>query len=292
VASGGVTMRRSHALLLLSPAGLLIGVMFLLPFGVVVLTSFWSQKPGSWIVDDSFTGINYRRLLNDPYFADVVWRTLRISAIATLTCLAIGFPLARWIAGSRGQWRGLLIALMLMPVVCGALVQTLGLVNLLSLSGVVSGGIRATGLVGHSVHLLGNEWGVLVGLVQAFLPLMVLPLAAMLGRLPAELEEAAATLGAGPLRVIRRVVVPLAAPGLITGSILVFAACLTSFVTPQILGQGHVQIFGPLVYQQAALVLDWPFASALAVLMLVCLAAAALLIVSAGRIVTRRRDRA
>jgi putative spermidine/putrescine transport system permease protein len=285
-------MRRRDAILLLLPAGLLIGVMFLLPFGMVLLTSFWSQKPGSWIVDDSFTLVNYRRLLNDPYFAEVVWRTLRISATATLLCLAIGFPLARWIAGSSGQQRGLLIVLMLLPLVCGALVQTLGLVNLLSLSGVVSGGLRATGLVGHSVHLLGNEWGVLIGLVQAFLPLMVLPLVALLGRIPPDLEQAAATLGAARLRVIQRVVVPLAAPGIVAGSLLVFAACLTSFVTPQILGQGHVQIFGPLVYQQAALVLDWPFASALAVLMLLCLAVVALLIALGARLVASRQVRA
>jgi ABC-type spermidine/putrescine transport system permease subunit I len=132
-------------------------------------------------------------------------------------------------------------------------------------------------VIATPIHLLGTETGVTIGLIQAFLPLMVFPLITVLGRVPAELEAAAATLGAPRWRVIWRIVAPLALPGISAGCILVFAACLTSFVTPQILGQGHVQMFGTLVYQQAALVLNWPFASALAVLMLLCLGAVALL---------------
>ena len=280
-------MRHGVALLLLAPAGLLVGVMFLLPFAMVLLTGFWAQRPGSWIVEDTLTLVNYRRLLTDPYFALVVGRTLRVAFTATAACLALGFPLALWIARSAGQLRGLLVVLTLLPVVCGALVQTLGLVNLLGSTGVVNGGLRAAGLVTGSIHLLGNEWGVQIGLVQAFLPLMVLPLATLLGRVPEELLAAASTLGASRWRVLWRILVPLATPGIAAGCVLVFAASLTSFVTPQILGQGHVQLFGPLVYQQAALVLDWPFASALAVLMLVCLAAVASLAWAGGRVASR-----
>ena len=280
-------MRRGTAGLLLAPAVALIAVMFLLPFALVLLTGFWSQKPGSWLVDDSFTLVNYRRLANDPYFATVVGRTLRVSATATITCLVLGFPLALWIARASGQKRGLLIVLVLLPVVCGALVQTLGLVNLLGNTGIVNGGLRAVGLIGPSIRLLGDEWGVQIGLVQAFLPLMVLPLVGLLGRIPPELASAAATLGAPPWRVLARITVPLAMPGIAAGCILVFAASLTSFVTPQVLGQGHVPLFGPLVYQQAALVLDWPFASALAAMMLACLAVVALLATAGGRVVER-----
>ena len=284
-------MSTRTALLLLLPAGLLIALVFLVPFGFVLLTGFWSQKPGSWIVDEAFTLVNYRRLLTDPYFAGVLWRTLRLSLTATLACLVIGFPLARWIDRSDDQWRGLLLVLMLLPVVCGPLVQTLGLVDLLSSTGVLNGTLRAAGLLRRPVHLLGNEGGVLIGLVQAFLPLMVLPVVTQLRRIPRELEAAAATLGASRPRIVRRVVIPLALPGLSAGCVLVFTASLTSFVTPQILGQGHVQLFGPLVYQQAALVLAWPFASALAVSMLACLAIILLLATVLGRIVavTRRR---
>jgi putative spermidine/putrescine transport system permease protein len=276
-------MRARTAALLLAPAALLSVGMFLAPFALVLLSGFWSQRPGSWIVDDAFTLVNYQRLLDDPYFARVLVRTFRLSAVATVICLLLGFPLARWIATATGQRRGLLIVLILLPVVCGALLQTLGLVNLLGGTGLLNGALRGAGLIAAPIHLLGTQTGVVVGLVQAFLPLMVLPLLTVLGRIPAELEAAAATLGATGFATARRIVIPLALPGIAAGCVLVFAACLTSFVTPQILGQGHVQMFGTLVYQQAALVLNWPFASALAVLMLACLGLVALLAWAAGR---------
>jgi ABC-type spermidine/putrescine transport system permease subunit I len=278
------------ALLPLVPAGLLIGLVFLLPFGLVGVTAFWAQAPGSWIVEQTFTTRNFDRILNDGYFAAVIGRTLRIGAEATLICLLLGLPVALRIIRARGQTRGLLFVLMLLPMVSGALVQTLGLLNLFSLAGVVNGALKQLGLISQSVHFLGNEAGVLLGLVQAFLPLMVLPLVSVLGGIPPDLPAAAASLGASRLQTLRRIVLPLAGPGIAGGAILVFSASVTSFVTPQILGQGHVQMFGPLVYQQAALVLDWPFASALCVVMLAALGFTAMLVGAGARLaMTPRR---
>jgi len=280
---------RGAALLLLAPAILLVVVVFLTPFALVFVTAFWQQAPGSWIVEQSFTTRNFARLLGDPYFAAVIVRTLRIGAEATLACLLLGFPVALRIVRARGQVRGLLLVLMLLPLVCGALVQTLGMLNLFSLTGVVNGTLRRLRLAAHAAHFLGNDFGVLLGLVQAFLPLMVLPLVSVLGRVPPEFAAAASSLGAPPLRVLLRIVLPLAAPGVAAGCTLVFAAAATSFVTPAILGQGHVQMFGTLVYQQAALVLDWPFASALCVAMLAALAAALLMLGGGLRLAARLR---
>lgn len=278
-----------RALLPLAPAAALVGLVFLLPFALVGVTAFWAQAPGSWIVEQAFTTRNFARIAADGYFVAVIGRTLRIGAEATLLCLLLGVPVSLRIVRARGQMRGLLLVLMLLPMVSGALVQTLGLLNLFSLAGVVNGGLKQLGLIGQSVHFLGNETGVLLGLVQAFLPLMVLPLVGALGRIPPDLPAAAASLGASRLRVIQRILLPLAGPGLAAGAVLVFAASVTSFVTPQILGQGHVQMFGPLVYQQAALVLDWPFASALCVVMLAALGAAVLLLGAARQAAARRR---
>lgn len=265
-------LSRQIAYLMLAPALLLIGCVFLVPFALLLLMGFWSQPPGSLIVDTSFTLENYVRIFSDDFYLRGLWTTIWLSLLATAACLALGLPVAYFIIKRAGRLRGLLMALMLVPLVSGALLPTLGLVNLLSPLGVVNSVLRSLGLISSSVELLGNALGILIGLVQAFLPLMVLPLVTVLEKLPPDFEDAAMSLGAPRLRVWWHVLLPLATPGIIAGSLLVFCAALTSFVTPQILGQGKVATFATMAYQQASLVLDWPVASALAVVMLLLLA--------------------
>ncbi len=280
-------MSRTSTILLLAPAMLLIGVAFLLPFLLLVLAGFWSQPPGSWIVDPTFTLKNYARIATDAYYVTAFARTIWLSLFTVAICLLLGFPVARWIA-SRRPLHSFLAITMLLPLVAGALLQTLGLVNLLSLLGVVNGALKSLGLIDSSIRFLGTELGILIGLVQAFLPLMVLPLATVLAKLPKELEQAAMSLGAPRLAVWRRVILPLSVPGILAGSVLVFCAALTSFVTPQVLGQGKIPTFATIAYQQAALVLDWPFASALAVSLLVILGVALVIFAGIRRFALRR----
>lgn len=265
-------IRRGSALLLIAPSLALVAIVFLAPFLTLVLMSFWSQPPGSLLVDTTATLENYARIFGDAYYLRALGRTLWLSFATTATCLLFGVPVAFWLVRRAGSWRRLVMALMLLPVVSGALLPTLGLMNLLSPLGVVNGTLRGLGLIDRSIPLLGTQFGVLIGLVQAFIPLMVLPVAAVMERIPPDFEDAAMSLGASPLRVWTRVVLPLLAPGLLAGSVLVFSAALTSFVTPQILGQGKIATFATMTWQQALLVLDWPFASALAMVMLLLMA--------------------
>lgn len=264
-------MDSSRRAWLILPGLLLTTALFFVPFGFLALTSFWTQRPGSLLFDETLTLANYTRLLTDPFFLAVVGRTLLLGLVTVLICLLLGFPIARWITRRARRSRGLLIVVIVLPLVSGAMVQTLGLLNLLSLLGLVNGALKSLGLISSSIRFLGNEGGVVIGLVQAFLPLMVLPLITTLAKMPPELEAAARSLGAPTVRVWRLVILPLAMPGILAGSVLVFFAAVTSFVTPQILGQGRVQTFGTVMYQQAVLVNDWPFSSALAVAMLVLL---------------------
>lgn len=260
-----------RALMLLMPALILSGIVFLLPFLWLFVTSFRVQGEGSLLMAEGFSAANYGRLVSDSYFAEVFFRTIWMSAAATLISLVIALPMARQIAVSAGRAKGLLLALILVPLVSGALLPTLGMLHLLGPLGVVNSILKDLGLITRSVKFLGTTPGVIIGLVQAFLPLMLLPLVNALSRLPKDVEAAAETLGAPTLIVWRRVILPLIAPGIIAGSVLVFCASLTSFVTPQILGQGKIATFGTMAYQQASLVLDWPFASAIAVVMLAIL---------------------
>lgn len=261
-----------RAVTLLLPALLLSAVVFLLPFLWLVVTSFKVRGEGSLLMADGFSAENYIRLFSDRYFAEVFFRSIWMSALSASICLIIALPVARQIAVSAGRAKGLLLALILVPLVSGALLPTLGMLHLLGPLGVVNSILKDLGLVTRSVKFLGTTSGVIIGLVQAFLPLMLLPLVNVLSRLPKDVEAAAKTLGAPTIVVWKRVILPLAAPGIVAGSVLVFCASLTSFVTPQILGQGKIATFGTMAYQQASLVLDWPFASAIAVIMLGILA--------------------
>jgi len=263
---------KKEALLLLMPALLLSGVVFLLPFIWLLLLTFKERVPGSLNLQSGFSLANYRSLFADLFFARVMLDTLVMSGFVTVLCLMIALPVSRFIVRFAGKMRGLLLALTLIPLISGALLPALGMVNLLGPLGIVNGVLKEIGVISSSLRFLGTKMGIMIGLIQAFLPLMILPLVTIMSRIPHNFESAAASLGASPLVVFRRIILPLSAPGVVAGSVLVFCACLTSFVTPQILGQGKVATFGMIVYQQAALVLDWPFAATLAVFMLVVLA--------------------
>ena len=281
-------MNRQVARLLLAPATLLMVVVFLAPFALLVLMGFWSQPPGSLNLDTTPTLENYARIFSDDFFLRGLWTTVWLSVLSTALSALLGLPVAYFVVKRAGRMRGLIMALLLMPLVSGALLPTLGLVNLLSTLGVVNGVLKMLGLIPSSLELLGNTTGIVIGLLQSFLPLMVLPLVTVLDKLPHDYEDAAMSLGAPRWRVWTRVLLPLSAPGLVAGSLLVFCAALTSFVTPQILGQGKVATFATMAYQQASLVLDWPLASALAVVMLVMLAAIGLVAWATQRALSRR----
>lgn len=270
--------------LLVAPAAVLMFGVFVLPFLFLVVLSFWSQIPGSLSLDTSFTLANYVRIFSDSYYLGGLWTTLWLSGFVTVICLALALPLARWVVHHAGRAKGLIIGISILPLICGALLPTLGLVNLLSPLGFINGALKSMGLIQSSLPLLGNISGVTIGLVQAFLPLMVLPLINTIERIPLDYEKAAMSLGASPFVVWRRVLLPLMLPGIVAGSLLVFCAALTAFVTPQILGQGKVVTFASLAYQQAAMVLDWPFASALGIVMLMFLALAG----GIGALISRR----
>ncbi|MDW6021632.1 ABC transporter permease [Mesorhizobium sp. BAC0120] len=280
---------KKNATLLLLPALILSGGVFLAPFVWLVLSSLKVRAPGSLMLQDGLTLANYHRLLEDPFFARVMLDTVVLSGVTTLACLVIALPVSRFIVRRAGRAKGLLLALTLVPLVSGALLPALGLIHLLGPLGIFNGILKAFGLIGSSLRLLGTKTGVIVGLVQSFLPLMILPLVNAMSRLPRDVEDAAASLGAPPATVFRRVVLPLSVPGIVAGAVLVFCACLTSFVTPQILGQGKIATFGIIAYQQAALVLDWPFASTLAVAMLAVLAVCLLVTTGLQSLVTRGR---
>ena len=252
--------------LLISLSAVLLLVFFLIPFCQLVLYSFWENVPGSNIPKPSFTLDNYYHLLvtEGPYYFKIYGNTIRLAIVSTAVTFVVSYPLSWYIAQKRGMVKSFLIILMMLPMIGGAMIQTLGWIIMLSPIGVINGFLTNLGLIDRPIQFLGEELGVVIGLIQSYIPMMVLPLVTALGTLDPNLEAAARSLGAGFFTTFFRVSVPLTLPGAIAGGVLVFLANLTSFVTPQLLGQGKIPVFGTVAYTQGIEVMNYPFASAFA----------------------------
>ncbi|NYE46033.1 putative spermidine/putrescine transport system permease protein [Spinactinospora alkalitolerans] len=214
-------------------------------------------------------------LLSDPHLLPVIARSIRVAVMTTLICLLLGFPTAYLVSRAPARWSGKLLALAIFPLMLNTVVRTYGWIAVLGGNGVLSTASQALGL--GRVQLLYTETAIVLGLVQLFLPLMILSSYSSLSQQDPRLEDAARGLGAGPGRVFRQVVFPLALPGALVGCTLVFAGSITAFTTPQLLGGSRERILSTLLYSRVNVSLDWPSASAVALVMTVLVLAVAAL---------------
>jgi len=221
-------------------------------------------------------------LLTDPYLLPVIARTIRVAVLATALCLLLGFPVAYLISRAPGRWPGVLLALAIFPLLLNTVVRTYGWIVVLGGNGLISAASQALGL--GPVQLLYTETAIVLGLVQLFLPLMILSAYSSLSQQDHRLEDAARGLGASPGRAFRTVVLPLALPGVLVGCTLVFAGAVTAFTTPQLLGGPRERLLSTLLYSRVNVSLDWPSASAVALVMTVLVLAVSALAGRLGRI--------
>ena len=211
----------------------------------------------------------YRRAFHDPVYLDVFLLTFWIALAVTAITLLLGYPIAYLLATTTPAWRMVGFMMVLLPLWTSVLVRTYAWMVLLGRNGVVNKALVAWGVVERPVGFLYSTTGVLIGMVHVLLPFMVLPLYSALWRLDPGLLQAAEGLGAPRWLVLWRVVLPLTAGGIAAGSVLVFVLSLGFFITPALLGGGRVVMIGVLIQQQVAELLDWNFAAALSMLMLV-----------------------
>jgi spermidine/putrescine transport system permease protein len=193
------------------------------------------------------------------------------SAGCTVACLVLGFPVA-YVVARATRHRRLLLLLVILPFWTSFLVRMFAMIFLLRDTGLVNSALLAVGLIDEPIHLLYTPFAVVLGLVYGFLPLMILPIYASLEKMDDSLLEAAEVLGARPLARFTRVVLPLAMPGVVAGSLLTFIPALGSFVTSDLLGGAKQVMIGNLIQNQFGAARNWPFGSALSfVLMLLVL---------------------
>lgn len=218
----------------------------------------------------TFTWRHYNRLFDSDLYFDSLIATMRIGAITTIIALLIGYPLAHWMARMQSRiGHALLLMVVIAPLLTGIVVRTFAWMTVLGDRGVINITLRWLGLVEKPLPLMYNEFGVIIGLVHIYVPFMVLTLVGVIGRIDGALEEAARGLGASRFRAFVEVTLPLSLPGILAGSLLVFALAISAYVTPVLLGGNNVLTLPMLIYQQVSASFNLGFAGALGVVLLV-----------------------
>jgi len=281
--------RRHHGALLIAPLALVLGVFFVLPLLMTLPTSFREYVPGAGIAAGSLTVENYTAILTDPYYREVVGRTLGLGLGVTLASLLLGYPVAYLIARGPRHWRLPAMLAVIFPMMLNLVVRSFGWIALLANHGLVNNLLVDLGVIGAPLKLMYNLTGLMIGLTHIYLPFMVLMLAAAIQNIPRDVENAAATLGSGRMHVFLSVTLPLTAPGILAGSVLVFVLTISALVTPRMLGGPTYQVMATLIYDDYMQTLDWPSGAALAfTLTLIALG----FILASGRLARRRAEAA
>jgi spermidine/putrescine transport system permease protein len=280
--------------LLLAPTWLLLGVFFLAPLALTLVLSFRQRgvygglKPiedlGGYVASGAFLG-NYARSLQEIYLG-IGWRSLWMAVLTTALTLVIGYPVAYALAlRTPRRWKNLLLGLVVVPFWTSFLIRTYAWMFLLRSEGLLNHLLLGTGLRDRPLEILYTELAVMIGLVYGELPFMILPLYASLEKLDRTLLEAAADLGAGRAAIFRRVTIPLSAPGIAAGIVLVFIPSLGQFVVSDLLGGARSMLLGNLIQNQFAVARNHPFGAALAFELM----AAVLLLLLAYALYMRRK---
>lgn len=262
----GRARRSAYALVAPGIVGLLLG--FILPLLYMVRVSF-NRGGGDGLVEETFTFDMYSRALGDAYYWRVIWNTLSMGLIVAAVCTLLSYPIALFLVRTTSRYRSLMMAMAIAPLLTSAVVRTYGWMVILGPVGLVNAVMSGLGYAGPPLALVNNMTGVIIGLIEVFMPYAVLAMISGFGRLNRQLEEAASSLGAGRFEVFRRITLPLSIPGVLTALLLVFVLSISTFITPRLLGGGVVQVLATEIYDQTTGLLNWPFAAALSVILLV-----------------------
>jgi spermidine/putrescine transport system permease protein len=276
-----------RGLLLISPTLLWMIVLLIIPLILVAITSFGQRDPDGNVIY-TFTLDNYLRLTGiktaeacgdvappcfDPLYAGILWRSLVLAFQTTALVILVGYPLAYFVARAPVQQRNLFLFLILVPLWTNFVIRVYAWIMILRTQGVLNGIIGWTlGLLHvpfRPLSMLYTPGAVLVGMVYEFLPFMILPMYTSLEKIEPSLYEAAADLGASAARTFWRVTLPLSAPGVVAGTILVFIPVMGTFIVSDILGGGQVVLVGNLIQNQFLGARDPAFGSAASIILMV-----------------------
>lgn len=255
-------MGKKSVYFLLAPGLVLIVLFLIVPLFSTVTPTLQEEGRG-------LTLANYIRFFADPYTMKIYWRTLTLSLIATFISAILGFPTAYYISKSNRNLKGIYTILAVFPLLTSPVVRSFSWIVVLGKFGIVNNILLSLRLIQEPLKLLYNEFAIVIGLVNLFLPLMIMSLIGVMENIDHHLVEAAESLGASKMKSFLKVVLPLSVPGLIVGSILVFTGSFTAYTTPQLLGGNKSKVLATLIYQKAMTLFDWNGAAVIATIMIV-----------------------
>ena len=274
---------RTRLLLLLLPLAAFLFAFLVLPMLGLLRTSFLPGERSFGATGFSFE--QYVKFLGDGYYLGVLAETIGFGLAAAFVSLVLGFPVGYSLARlppSKRRWR---LIIVILPLTLSLVVVVFGWLVFLGRNGLVNSLLVGLGVFETPQRLLFNRAAVLVVLVQQFLPFMILSVMSVVTQISPALEQAAANLHANRFTTFRRVILPLAMPGILSGMTLVFILSASAFITPRLIGGSRVQMVGSLVFEQVTAVLNWPFGSAASFVVTA-------LVLAAVMIYLRVRDRA
>ena len=252
--------------LLLLPAYLWLGLFFLFPLAIIVYYSF-SASGALGTAEATFTLEHYARLW-DPLYGRILWRSLWLAVLTTIITILLAYPFAYALARAPRRWRTMLLLLSVIPFWTNFLIRTYAWMVILRSNGLINSVLANLGVIERPLSLMYTPGAVLLGLVYGFLPFMILPIYAAIDRLEPSLLEAASDLGAKPRQAFWRVTLPLTAPGIAAGVLLVFVPVLGMFVIPDLMGGAKVTLVGNLIQNQFLSARNWQFGSAASVVLM------------------------
>jgi putrescine transport system permease protein len=274
---------RFGRMLLIGVPFLWLAIFFLLPLWIVIKISLAESvigiPPYTPLVTHGVSGLkfhatlaNFILLARDQLYLRAYLGSLVYAALATALCLLLGYPIAYSIARARGRRRQMFLFLVMLPFWTSFLIRVYAWIAILAPNGLLNELLTALGFISEPLPLLNNRFSVQLGLVYSYLPFMILPIYGSLSALDESLLEAAADLGARPLRVFFEVILPLTVPGIAAGSLLVLIPATGEFVIPDLLGGPDTLMIGKVLWDEFFNNRDWPVASAVAVVLVAALA--------------------
>lgn len=268
--------KRRALLFLLAPVTLFLGVFFLIPLATIAIYSFLT--PGLYGgVEWSFYHWNYGRIFGwadgmieifEPVYLQILGRSLMLALVTVILCLIICYPVAFWVSRLPQKWRIFFLFLIALPFFASLIVRLYAWLLILKPSGLLNSGLMALGLIAAPLDILYTQVAVVLGMVYIFLPFMFLPLFSSIDTLDRGLIEASGDLGARPWQTFFKVILPMKVPGIAGGSVIVFIPAVGNFIVPDVLGGAKGLMTGNLIEQQFLSSRNWPFGSALAMVIM------------------------
>jgi putative spermidine/putrescine transport system permease protein len=270
--------------LLSGPALLLFVGLLLVPLLLTLMLSFrgFSDTAG---VTSAYTFTNYWEVVSDPYYGTIFLRTAGLAFAVTLLSIVLGVPETIVLARMKRPWQSLCLLIVLGPLLISVVVRTLGWQVLLGNNGVLNNLLQSLHITSEPIRLVFTMTGMIIALTHVLVPFMVMSVWATMQKLDPQVEWAGRSLGGSPFAVFRRVVLPQIMPGVLSGSIIVFALSASAFATPALIGGRRLKVVATAAYDEFLGTLNWPLGASIAVLLLIANVA---IVMGCSRLAERR----